>query len=429
MRRVLGSLTILAVLTAACGTRSDRSTPLFTISTGPITADANVGTNQCTVGVGPASGVRVINVAEGSPSFGVIEVDDVITSFGGADIAVNTDLISVVRSHAVGETVPVTLARDGQSLTVQITLAPNPARPDSPIMGVLGVTEEERLLTTQLQEPDDSFVGPLTRAVDVGDDYVLFDPVGIRWARLPGRSSLDASFVVIGRDVVTATVDQLTGDVSLTWISSSIVTHLDTGDWELIVMLPPLGGAVAFSAQQPDDGIDGGTVRAIVGFDPNTGSLQWTLPLTEIGSSMSPSFAYLDPFGDRIAVEFTGPLGRVPADHYLITPTEDGSIEGIVVRGVPTTSAIFGWSSDGRLLSQAETGEFALVDPTTGLTDGASPALEFVEAVSLLPVGDGAHALADDGTNLYLIDLDGASARVLTDSCGSPHFAEPGWGP
>jgi hypothetical protein len=69
------------------------------------------------------SGARVVGVTAGSPAADAgLRADDVVTAVDGTAVAGPKDLVRVVLTHAPGDSVAVTYARDGQSTTVQVRL-------------------------------------------------------------------------------------------------------------------------------------------------------------------------------------------------------------------------------------------------------------------------------------------------------------------
>lgn len=75
-----------------------------------------------------AAGATVTSVTPNGPAAKAgIKAGDVITSVGQQRIDDPTGLIAAVRSYAPGQTVPITISRNGASRTVQVTLAASTA--------------------------------------------------------------------------------------------------------------------------------------------------------------------------------------------------------------------------------------------------------------------------------------------------------------
>lgn len=76
-----------------------------------------------------ADGALVASIDRTGPAFQAgIRRGDIITSIDGTSMATQDDVINLVGQKNAGDTVSVTVDRDGQSLTFQVTLA---ARPDT----------------------------------------------------------------------------------------------------------------------------------------------------------------------------------------------------------------------------------------------------------------------------------------------------------
>jgi putative serine protease PepD len=74
------------------------------------------------------SGAEVVSVVSGSPAAkGGLKAGDVVTSIAGTSIENGDDLTAAVAAHKTGETVSVTVTRDGKSQTVNVTLGTRPS--------------------------------------------------------------------------------------------------------------------------------------------------------------------------------------------------------------------------------------------------------------------------------------------------------------
>lgn len=92
------------------------------IQTGKV-KHADLGVNAASVSAETAEGARVQNVRGGSAAAKAgIKQNDIIRKVGDRPIANAAELIVAVRHYQIGDTVPVVLARDGQELTIQVTL-------------------------------------------------------------------------------------------------------------------------------------------------------------------------------------------------------------------------------------------------------------------------------------------------------------------
>ncbi len=72
-------------------------------------------------------GALISAVAEGSPAEAAgVEPGDVIVRVGDAKVRTVEDMLSALRHHRPGETVPIQLIRGGQEMSVEVTLADVP---------------------------------------------------------------------------------------------------------------------------------------------------------------------------------------------------------------------------------------------------------------------------------------------------------------
>ena len=70
------------------------------------------------------NGAAVARVASGSPADDAgLEVGDVITEVDGDSVSSAVDLVAAIRSHDPGDEISITYERDGETTTVQVTLA------------------------------------------------------------------------------------------------------------------------------------------------------------------------------------------------------------------------------------------------------------------------------------------------------------------
>ncbi|HUV11422.1 MAG TPA: PDZ domain-containing protein, partial [Acidimicrobiia bacterium] len=70
------------------------------------------------------NGAAVARVASGSPADDAgLEVGDVITEVDGDSVSSAVELVAAIRSHDPGDEISITYERDGETTTVQVTLA------------------------------------------------------------------------------------------------------------------------------------------------------------------------------------------------------------------------------------------------------------------------------------------------------------------
>jgi putative serine protease PepD len=91
------------------------------IGVGTVTVDQLLG-QQYSLGV--SAGALVQSVQKGSPSDKAgIKTGDVIIKIGDQDVTSVSDLFSAIRSHKVGDTMPVVVVRNKVHVTLSVTLA------------------------------------------------------------------------------------------------------------------------------------------------------------------------------------------------------------------------------------------------------------------------------------------------------------------
>lgn len=94
-------------------------------------------------------GVEVIQVVEGAPADGVVQLGDRYTVVAGQEITTSDEAATIIRSHDIGETItlegtrlddPDTYGEDGaarSAVTVEVTLGPHPDIEGAPMVGVV----------------------------------------------------------------------------------------------------------------------------------------------------------------------------------------------------------------------------------------------------------------------------------------------------
>jgi S1-C subfamily serine protease len=103
-------------------TKGSATHPYLGVTTAAITPDM-----RQQLGLSESSGAIVQSVAAGSPAAGAgIQPGDVIVEADGKSVATPEDLITTIRSHKPGDTMQMTVVRDGNSQTVSVTLTERP---------------------------------------------------------------------------------------------------------------------------------------------------------------------------------------------------------------------------------------------------------------------------------------------------------------
>ena len=84
------------------------------------------------------TGAEIVEVVAGSPAAGAFEPGDTITAVDGAPVELHTDAVRLLRAHAPGEEVRVTVDPKGEVATRDVTvkLIANPEKLSQPMLGV-----------------------------------------------------------------------------------------------------------------------------------------------------------------------------------------------------------------------------------------------------------------------------------------------------
>lgn len=82
-------------------------------------------------------GVEVLQVVEGAPADGALEVGDRFTVVAGVEIHTSDQAAEVIRSFGIGDTISMTGTRAGEPFEVEITLGPHPDIEGAPMVGVV----------------------------------------------------------------------------------------------------------------------------------------------------------------------------------------------------------------------------------------------------------------------------------------------------
>jgi PDZ domain-containing protein len=85
-------------------------------------------------------GVEVASVLEGTPAADALQVGDVITAIDGQQVDLATDAVAIIQSHAIGDTITLTVQRGDQTLDIPVTLVPNTQDATRPMVGFGAVT-------------------------------------------------------------------------------------------------------------------------------------------------------------------------------------------------------------------------------------------------------------------------------------------------
>lgn len=90
-------------------------------------------------------GVLVRSVVIGGPADGLLEVGDVIVEIGRKRVSVLDEGIDAIRANEIGDTIPVTVERDGERIRMEITLAEHTTDRGRPMVGFAPETHNPSL--------------------------------------------------------------------------------------------------------------------------------------------------------------------------------------------------------------------------------------------------------------------------------------------
>jgi PDZ domain-containing protein len=81
-------------------------------------------------------GARIESVLSGWPADGILQPGDIIVAADGQPALTSTALVERIRRHDVGDSVTLTIQRDGQQQDVVIGTRNSPSEPGRPVVGV-----------------------------------------------------------------------------------------------------------------------------------------------------------------------------------------------------------------------------------------------------------------------------------------------------
>ena len=104
-------------------------------------------------------GVEVVSVLEGTPAEGVLEAGDIITAINGKRVFVSTDAVAEISTHAIGDTITLTVSRGEDTLEVPITLTEHTQNKGQPMVGFGPMTYNPRFIFPIDVDIDSSNIG------------------------------------------------------------------------------------------------------------------------------------------------------------------------------------------------------------------------------------------------------------------------------
>jgi len=376
---------------------------------------------KCGFQVGEGQGVNIDDVIADSGADGVLAVGDLLIAVNGEGIANADQLREALTRQDVGDTVSVDVIRDGEEVSTEILLGPNPDAPERPMLGVMIVTAFERLAPEEVGT--DVEVGDLARAVGIGSSIYVLDPATGNWASL-GAEMPDGAWAAAGQSILTlenattpesALVDAVSGDRLV----------FDLGDWWAVNILGSVASDTVLSVARPIPGDTELVELAIVVIDFHRRAVEWIWQIDQpIGV---PVATFPSPDGARLLV-----AGQDQEDdtlRYTVLSAEDGfpMASSDTLAAAEATVAL-GWFDDESFLVSTGTGSLQMVDAASGVTADAALPAAVGQVSRLATIGDGVHLLAESGTSLIMLDLSGTTEiRTLADHCQVGLIGNLGW--
>ncbi len=91
-----------------------------------------------------SDGVRVADLLEGAPSGDVLQIGDIIRAVDGEPVVLADDLREALADKAPGDTVTLTIERDGEAFDVEVELYESDEAPGRALIGILAETLNPR---------------------------------------------------------------------------------------------------------------------------------------------------------------------------------------------------------------------------------------------------------------------------------------------
>lgn len=411
------AIVALSLVAAACG--GGRSTPIPDVPDSVATAGADL-VPACRLSVGTELGAGVVSVGVDVPAAAVLEVGDIIVEADGVEVAVSLDLISVVATKQVGDTLRLVVVRQGEGpLEAEFELIEGTDGSGSPMIGievetVVGLRD---LLAVDASAIVDS---PLTIVVSMEGRLYAMDALAGTWRSL----DLDAP--------------------SSVWAASAGGIYvLEEGEPDRIINLAEPGSSIDFSAEGWDPravigsqaglvlvlanrSSDSGVEAAIFAVDPTTGAVAWEW--SEKVDSRVSVFALSAPSHERTlvgTVEFDD--DEVP--NYLPELLIDRNGSQVTVEPpVPWSARAIEWHSNAEIAYvNSTTTSVLLWNVDTGRAEElALPASTF--DAHFVAIGDDSHFLMLTSSGMDLIDSsDGGSSRSLAVGCVAEQISQIGY--
>lgn len=374
----------------------------------------------CGFQVGEGRGVSIDDIIADSGADGFLVVGDLLVAVNGQRIANADQLREALGRQQVGDRITVDVLRAGEEVSTEIVLGPNPDAPELPMLGVMIVTDFERVDPADVEAEAEG--GGLARAIGIGSSVYVLDPVSGGWSSL-GVEVPEEGWAAAGNAVLTLE-SPTTSNSALVDAKSGDRLVFDVGEWWAVNLLGTLGSDTVVSGARLIEGETELAEVAVILVDFDRRVVEWIWQIDQqIGL---PVATFPSPDGTRLLV-----AGQSQEDDLfrytilssdglpMLTPDTLDAAEGTVA---------LGWFDDESFLVSTDSGGLLIVDGASGITREATLPAALGQVSRLTTVGDGAHLLADSGSSLLKVNLNGTSEiRTLADHCQVGVVGNLGW--
>lgn len=436
--RVAAPAVALALVVVACSQPSPRLPPVDIPAevvpdlVNPSDVDRMFPLGRgCLLAVG--SGVRVLDVVDGTGASDALRPGDIMTSVDGTPVSSRELLLQVLEDRRVGERVVVEGTRVGAPFSASIALSPVPGQTGRAILGVITETKLEAVRPTSLSEAviDDQ----LARPVIVDGWIYRYVPLGAVWTPYPGTPA--EHMAELGSDIYAVAAEE---PLSLVRVGDGEPIAIDPGP---VVYETPVGplevvasgfdevvgsvGGLLLIAGEAEAG-PGDTAAAVHGVDPVKATVEWIRPLalSDEGNQLAAVDAYRSPSGDRALVALAESDeeggGLELFNYYLVDEEGEGTVGPPGIDQFFPTEGVTGWYDDNSLiyLVDVEVPQIVLWSLGTGEHTllRAYSAEEAFSLRTVLPVGDGEHIVEVRDGEVFLVDVDRPElTRLVSRGC------------
>ena len=198
--------------------------------------------------------VTVQRVVAGSPAdLAGLKTDDIVLSVGGTPVAKDKEVAAALTtSHVPGDSIDLSITRDGTPLTLRATLGQNPNVPEGEVRAFLGISYTSiglvpmSLASAITQGPKDLVVGVGRATVAIAK---VINPVSV-YGHLVGTNTDPTTRpgTIVGATNVSSDVGKLDGWVGMLIFLANI--NLVVGVFNMFPLLPLDGGHAAIATYE-----------------------------------------------------------------------------------------------------------------------------------------------------------------------------------